>query len=414
MSFLIADRVKETSTSTGTGAFTLAGAVTGFQTFASGVGDGNGTFYAITDGIDWEIGSGTYFSSGTSLNRDTVLSSSNSGNKVNWGAGEKTVFVTYPASQAKYEFPPNVATPTSVTATGVVGGGFFVNEAPVDFLIVAGGAGGGTGASGYAGGGGGAGGLRTSFGSISGGGGSPETTFSALLNTSYTVTVGAGGATNTSGSSSVFNLISTTGGGVGGGGNATPYEGSSGGSGGGGGTYNTSTPVTNPGGAGTTNEGYAGGVGYNRNGVSANIASGGGGGAGGAGTDATAGVGGDGGDSLASSITGTSTYYAGGGGGGAYNGTIGVGGLNSGGNGARYTSPALADTPGVANTGGGGGGDTATGSSGGSGVVILRYPDGFTMTNTGGGLTFTTDSSSVPGYKITTFTAGTGSIEFTS
>ena len=67
MSFLIADRVKETSTSTGTGSFTLAGAVTGFQTFASGIGDGNVTFYAITDGIDWEIGSGTFTASGTTL-----------------------------------------------------------------------------------------------------------------------------------------------------------------------------------------------------------------------------------------------------------------------------------------------------------------------------------------------------------
>lgn len=99
MSFVIADRVKETSASTGTGTFTLAGAVTGFQTFASGIGDGNVTFYTITDGTDWEIGEGTYTLSGTTLSRDTILDSSNSGSAVDWGAGTKYVFVSYPAGR---------------------------------------------------------------------------------------------------------------------------------------------------------------------------------------------------------------------------------------------------------------------------------------------------------------------------
>ncbi len=99
MAFVIKDRVKETTTTTGTGTLTLAGAVTGFQSF-SVVGNANTTFYCITDGTDFEVGTGTYTSSGTTLSRDTVHESSNSGNKVNWGAGSKDVFVCQPAEQA--------------------------------------------------------------------------------------------------------------------------------------------------------------------------------------------------------------------------------------------------------------------------------------------------------------------------
>jgi len=101
MALVVKDRVKETTTTTGTGTLTLAGAVTGFQTF-SVIGDGNTTYYTITDGTDWEVGVGTYTSSGTTLSRDTILESSNSGSAVNWGAGDKDVFVTYPAEQAVY------------------------------------------------------------------------------------------------------------------------------------------------------------------------------------------------------------------------------------------------------------------------------------------------------------------------
>lgn len=101
MALVIADRVKETSTTTGTGTFTLAGAVPGFQSF-SAVGDGNMTFYTIADqsGTDWEVGIGTYTASGTTLTRNQVLASSNSGNHANFGAGTKDVFVTYPAGRA--------------------------------------------------------------------------------------------------------------------------------------------------------------------------------------------------------------------------------------------------------------------------------------------------------------------------
>ncbi len=96
MALVLADRVQETTTTTGTGTVTLGGASTGFQSF-SVVGDGNSTYYTITDGTDWEVGIGTYTASGTTLSRDTILASSNSGSAVNWGAGSKDVFVTYPA-----------------------------------------------------------------------------------------------------------------------------------------------------------------------------------------------------------------------------------------------------------------------------------------------------------------------------
>lgn len=99
MAFVVKDRVKETSTTTGTGTFTLAGASTGFQSF-SVIGNGNQTYYTITDGTNWEVGIGTYTSSGTTLSRDTILESSNSGNAVNWGAGSKDVFCTYPAERS--------------------------------------------------------------------------------------------------------------------------------------------------------------------------------------------------------------------------------------------------------------------------------------------------------------------------
>ena len=101
MSFVLKDRVKETSTTTGTGTFTLAGAATGFQSF-SVIGNGNTTFYTIVDSSagTWEVGIGTYTSSGTTLSRDTVLESSNSGSLVNFGSGSKDVFVTYPAERA--------------------------------------------------------------------------------------------------------------------------------------------------------------------------------------------------------------------------------------------------------------------------------------------------------------------------
>jgi hypothetical protein len=101
MAFVVKDRVKETTTTTGTGTITFAGAVVGFQSF-SVIGDGNTTYYSIVRGSQFEVGIGTYTSSGTTLSRDVVLESSNSGNLVDFVAGEKEVFVTYPAEKAIY------------------------------------------------------------------------------------------------------------------------------------------------------------------------------------------------------------------------------------------------------------------------------------------------------------------------
>src|SRR6056300_1542227 len=98
MALVVKDRVRETTTTTGTGTVTLAGAVTGFQSF-SAIGDGNTTYYTITDGTDWEVGIGTYTASGTTLSRDTILESSNSGAAITL-AGTSNVFVTYPAEKS--------------------------------------------------------------------------------------------------------------------------------------------------------------------------------------------------------------------------------------------------------------------------------------------------------------------------
>jgi len=98
MALVLADRVKETTTTTGTGTVTLLGASAGFQSFAV-VGNANTTYYTIAAqvGTEWEVGIGTYTSSGTTLARTTVLSSSNGGSAVNFSAGLKDVFVTYPS-----------------------------------------------------------------------------------------------------------------------------------------------------------------------------------------------------------------------------------------------------------------------------------------------------------------------------
>jgi hypothetical protein len=101
MALVLADRVLETTTSTGSGTITLAGAKQGYQSFAA-IGDGNETYYTIAGTTEWEVGIGTYTASGTTLSRDTVLSSSDSGNKVAFSAGTKEVFVTYPSERAAY------------------------------------------------------------------------------------------------------------------------------------------------------------------------------------------------------------------------------------------------------------------------------------------------------------------------
>ena len=103
MALVLADRVKETTTTTGTGAYTLGGAVTGFEAFSS-VGDGNSTYYCCTNGTDFEIGIGTFTASGTTLSRSdaNVLQSSNGDNRVDWSSGTKEIFVTQPAERAVF------------------------------------------------------------------------------------------------------------------------------------------------------------------------------------------------------------------------------------------------------------------------------------------------------------------------
>lgn len=119
MALVLKDRVKQTTTTTGTGTLTLSGTVTGFNTF-SVIGDGNTTYYAIVNTLagEWEVGYGTYTAAGTTLTRTTVLESSNGNALVNFSAGAKDVFVTYPAEKAvSLDTSDNVVVGGSITAT---------------------------------------------------------------------------------------------------------------------------------------------------------------------------------------------------------------------------------------------------------------------------------------------------------
>jgi hypothetical protein len=101
MALILKDRVQETATANTTVSFTLAGAVAGYQSFAT-VGNTNTTYYAATDAsANWEVGLGTYSTSGPTLTRTTVLSSSNSGSAVTF-SGTVNVFLTYPSSRVGY------------------------------------------------------------------------------------------------------------------------------------------------------------------------------------------------------------------------------------------------------------------------------------------------------------------------
>jgi hypothetical protein len=101
MALILADRVRDTSTTAGTGTITLSGtAPTGYQSF-SAIGNANTTYYTIAHQTlnEWEVGIGTYTSAGTTLSRTTILASSNSGSVVTFSAGTKDVFVTGPAER---------------------------------------------------------------------------------------------------------------------------------------------------------------------------------------------------------------------------------------------------------------------------------------------------------------------------
>lgn len=123
MALVVKDRVQVTTATTGTGTLTLGSAVTGFQDF-SVIGNANTTYYAITNNGSWEVGIGTYTSSGTTLSRDTVLASSNSGSKITL-SGSSNVFVTYPAGKGLYLDASGNAialgTPASATLTNATG-----------------------------------------------------------------------------------------------------------------------------------------------------------------------------------------------------------------------------------------------------------------------------------------------------
>ena len=303
----------------------------------------------------------------------------------------------------------------------------------IEYLVVAGGGGGG----GW-GGGGGAGGLLTS-------------TLPSLGNTpQLTLTVGTAGAGlgrnpgYVSGNDGGDSIISGTGittitaEGGGGGGYYNGYSGRSGGSGGGGGIGSSASGSQYSGGAGTTGQGNNGGFGGGYT-TTAGLydGGGGGGGAGAVGNNGQASgnyIGGNGGAGVICNIlpaagattagvgevSGADVYYAGGGGGhtsGSSSQTVAYlsqGGIGGGGDGGNYYGNTSAQS-GTNNTGGGGG--SAYGASpyglvgaGGSGVIILKYPDAYSISGTG--LTSAVDSTSVPGYKVESFTAGTGTITF--
>lgn len=124
MAFVVKDRIKESTTSTGTGTITLAGAASGFRSFAD-IGNGNNTYYAIVGGTEWELGIGTYTSAGTTLSRNTVLSNSlGTTALINFSVGSKDVFCTYPASEGVLQDDSNNAYAPQFAASN----GMYINS----------------------------------------------------------------------------------------------------------------------------------------------------------------------------------------------------------------------------------------------------------------------------------------------
>ena len=126
MALVVYDRVQQTGTANTTVSFTLSATTTGYQSF-SAVGNGNTTYYSATDGTNWEVGLGTYSTTGPTLTRTTILSSSNSGSAVTF-SGTVTVWVDYPASKAVYQDASNnVTLPAGLTLS---------NDASINSLTV--------------------------------------------------------------------------------------------------------------------------------------------------------------------------------------------------------------------------------------------------------------------------------------
>ena len=118
MALVINDRVKESSSTTGTGAFALAGIVQGFETFSAGIGNNNETYYAAYEAgtNNWEVGRGTLDGTSANLARTEVLTSSNSDSLVNFTAGGLEIFCTLPASKAVYL--DSTGTPVGAASNG--------------------------------------------------------------------------------------------------------------------------------------------------------------------------------------------------------------------------------------------------------------------------------------------------------
>ena len=102
MALVVADRVQETTSTTSTSDYVLLGAAAGYQSFGAVLANADTTYYAITNDTDWEVGLGTYSTTGPTLARTTVLASSNGGSAVSWGVGVKNIFISYAASKASF------------------------------------------------------------------------------------------------------------------------------------------------------------------------------------------------------------------------------------------------------------------------------------------------------------------------
>ncbi len=351
-------------------------------------------FGAVT--LTWTLGA----TGGKALTKQNVTASPG-GATVELNGSATTTTFTGLTGGTSYTFTINATNLNGVSSNATTTVTPF-SELPAEALIIAGGGSGMSGGGHDAGSAGGAGGYR-SFASLG-------------LPSSFTVTVGAGGAAvnnnqGNKGSDSRIADTYATGGGRGGFADAASNK--AGGSGGGGLRANGGTG--NQGGYNPV-EGYNGSAGWSPDSWGGNYRGSGGGGASGEPPS----PGHDGGPGRASSITGTSITRAGGGGGGSGwdTGNVpGAGGAGGGGQGT-YATNAGAGTP---NTGSGGGGvgvtfsnqATRNSGAGGSGLCVIAYPTSYpAIASIGGGLTYSVDTSSRPGYRIYTFTAGTGTVSF--
>jgi len=150
MALVLNERVKETTTTTGTGALSLGGASDGFETFAAGIGNSNTTYYAIfhSTADEFEVGLGTLDGDSSDLTRTTIYASSNSDSAVNFSAGTKTVFCTMPAARSVFldadgdvTLGANLDVGGNLTVTGTTtfnGGTLTLGDANTDNIVFGG------------------------------------------------------------------------------------------------------------------------------------------------------------------------------------------------------------------------------------------------------------------------------------